>query len=154
MILMVEFKAIPSRFRLVTTSRGQLAWADKAARVPLVRSAVAEVPVGTLRTQAIEKIRDRAKIDGWPLRCPFDPKAIEQLARNIAKHIRVEAWVHVEDRGAVVGLGPIPAYACDWMPRGTVLLCPSERRVGMEWCVGDGSSSLAIWGPEQVGVAG
>ena len=48
----------------------------------------------------------------------------------------------------------IPTYACGWMPRQMLLIAPSERRVGIEWTLEGGACSLALWGPEQVGVLG
>ena len=149
---MVEFRAHPGRFRIVTSSRGELMWVDKAARAPLVRSAVARAKLPGLRASVVRAIAERADRERWPLRGPFGQAPGAALARAISAHIRAEAWVHSADRGAL-DLG-IPTYACDWMPQEMILIAPSDRRVGMEWTLGQGECSLAVWGPEQVGILG
>lgn len=152
LVLMVEFRALPGRFRIVTSSRGHLLWADKTVRAPLIRSAVVCAPLPALRAAAIRAIKDRADRDKWPLRRPFSPGNAADLAKLISAHIRAEAWVHTDDRPRL-NLN-MPTYACDWMPREMVLIAPSERRVGVEWTLGQDACSLGLWGPEQVGIVG
>lgn len=140
---------------MVTSTKGQLLWADKAARAPRVRSGVAEMPLSALRAAAVKVLWERAAREAWPLRGAIDdPATMTTLAQNLAKNAPGEVWFHPKDQDLVPAL-PLSRMAGGWMPRRMVLFVPSLRRVGAEWTTSDGrSSSLAIWSPEQVGVFG
>lgn len=150
---MLEFAAGHGRYRVVTSSAGQPLWADKAVGRPVIRSGVASLPIGQLRARFLEAIRVRADRERWPLRRPFGAAHVAELAAKMVPHVSIEVWVNRRSRGALPCLGAVPVRTCTWMPTEVALLVPSERRVGIEWDLGDGRCSLALWGPEQVGMA-
>lgn len=149
---MLEGAAVAGRFRLVTSSQGQPLWVDRAAAHPKIRSGVAQVPIEVLRRRFLEAIFARGSAEKWP-QCRSFHLVTKVWAHLAAKTPQLEAWVHQDSLGSLAPLGIAPIRACSWMPARAAMVVPTRIRVGMEWVLQDGSSSVALWAPDQVGVA-